>query len=132
MTHRSACLLDHHGAAVATLAVQFRDGHYEGTIGLNKISPPLLQLFEEFEAIVEGQIFSLLDEVQEKLDSLPLRVAFEDGSDADVLDLQVFPSRRQVSFATLPSQDRDGEAVSIAPGNDVKRLHSEGDLLPLT
>ena len=60
--------------------------------------PQLRQLFEEFEAIVETQMFALLDDIEGRIEATALRVAFADGSSAPVRDLQVFPSTRAVSF----------------------------------
>ena len=62
--------------------------------------PGLKRLFEEYEEIVEGQIFALLDGIEEKIGVIPFKVSFEDGTEASVEDLQVFPSTGAVSFKT--------------------------------
>ncbi|SRR6266540_2864622 len=100
MTNRPIYLIDQSSARVAALDVQFRDDHFEGTISLDATPPQLRELFEQFEGIVEGQMFSLLDDIEEKIAAVPLRVVFEDGAEADVVDLQVFPSTNAVSFKT--------------------------------
>jgi hypothetical protein len=100
MMHKPLCLVDQSAGNVATLDVQFRDDHYEGTISLDATPPQLRQLFEQFEEVVEGQMFSLLDDIEEKIGTIPLRVRFDDGEEADVADLQVFPSTNAVSFKT--------------------------------
>jgi hypothetical protein len=44
-------------------------------------------------------MFRLLDAVEERIAAIPLKVSFEDGTQSDLEDLQVFPSRLAVSFA---------------------------------
>jgi hypothetical protein len=100
MTQRPIRLIDQDSARLATLDVQFRDDHFEGTISLEATPPYLRQLFEQFEEVVEGQMFSLLDAIEEKIEAARLRVLLEDGAEACVTDLQVFPSRNAVSFKT--------------------------------
>src|SRR5436309_12646396 len=100
MTNRPLYLIDQNSARVAAVDVEFREDHFEGTISLDTIPPQLRQLFEQFEEIVEGQMFSLLDDIEEKIGAIPLRVFFENGAEADVTDLQVFPSTKAVSFKT--------------------------------
>ncbi len=98
MTHKPICLIDTNGAQIATLDVQLREDHYEGTISLDATPRQIRQLFEQFEEIVEGQMFSLLDDIEEKIGTISLRVRFDDGGEAPVADLQVFPSTNAVSF----------------------------------
>src|SRR4051812_21283473 len=100
MTLRPTHLIDQNSAKAGTLDVVFRDGHFEGTISLGITPPQLRQLFEQFEEIVEGQMFSLLDAIEEKIEDIPLRVVFENGMEASITDLQVFPSTNSVSFKT--------------------------------
>lgn len=98
MTHRPTYLIDPSSVRVATLDVRFQDGQFEGTISLDTTPPHLRKLFEQFEEIVEGQMFSLLDDIEEKIGTIPLRAVFDDGTEQYVADLQVFPSTRAVSF----------------------------------
>ena len=100
MTHRPTHLIDASSTKVAVLDVRFHDGHFEGAISLDATPPHLQQLFEQFEEIVEGQMFSLLDEIEEKIGTVALRAVFDDGSEAQVADLQIFPRTRAVSFTT--------------------------------
>jgi hypothetical protein len=62
---------------------------------------PLRRLFEEYEEIVNSQTFSLLDEVEEKIENLHLKVAFEDGYEAALADVQIYPSTNKVSFQVI-------------------------------
>lgn len=100
MAIRPVYLLDGGSNRVADLNATFTGEHYEGTISLEYMPPELKRLFEEYEGIVEGQMFSLLDGIEEKIGTIPFRVSFEDGSQAYVEDLQVFPSTGAVSFKT--------------------------------
>ncbi len=100
MTSRPIYLLDQCDNRVAALNVTFTGTHYEGTIALERTPAELRQLFEEYEAVVEGQMFSLLDGIEEKIGAIAFKVSFEDGAEAYVEDLQVFPSTGAVSFRT--------------------------------
>jgi hypothetical protein len=66
--------------------------------------------FEEYEEIVNGQIFSLLDEIGDKVQSLSLRIVFADGREARPDDLQIYPATGKVSFRAARSavQRRQG------------------------
>ena len=101
MTPRPISLIDQSTERVASLEVGPVGDHFEGAISLDTTPPELKQLFEEYEEIVEGQILSLLDEIEEKISSIPIRAVFDNGSMADVRDLQVFPTTRSVSFKTI-------------------------------
>jgi hypothetical protein len=98
MTPRPTYLLDQGNRRVAVLNVTFAGSHYEGTICLEDTPADLKRLFEEYEEIVEGQMFSLLDGIEEKIDGIPFKISVENGGEAYVEDLQVFPSTGAVSF----------------------------------
>jgi hypothetical protein len=83
---------------LATAEVADEVGYYGGTIDLQLTPAHLRALFEEFEEIVNGQMFVFLDEIQKKIGSLPIKVVFDDGCEVCVEDLQVFPSTGDVSF----------------------------------
>lgn len=100
MTSQPIYLIDPSTARVAALDVASVGDHFEGTISLELTPLHLKQLFEEYEEIVEGQIFSLLNEIEERIGTIPLRAVFDNGSEAAVCDLQVFPTTRSVSFKT--------------------------------
>jgi hypothetical protein len=100
MNTRPIYLLDRSRARIAVLDVADVGGRYEGTINLETTPPPLRKLFEEFEAVVEGQTFSLLDAVEDQIEAISLKVAFEDGTEAYIEDFQAFPSTGAVSFKT--------------------------------
>jgi hypothetical protein len=100
MTQQPAYLLDQGNHRVAVLNVRLTGTHYEGTISLEHSPPELKQIFEEYEEIVEGQMFSLLDGIEGKIGAIPFKVSFENRTEAYVEDLQVFPSTGAVSFKT--------------------------------
>jgi hypothetical protein len=98
MTTQPIYLIDQSAKTVAVLNVEHGDDVYCGTICLDATPPELKHLFEEFEENVEGQMFSLADEIEEKIGVIPLRVVFPNGLAAYVDDLQVYPSTKRVSF----------------------------------
>jgi len=98
MTTQPIYLLDHSLREVAVLDVELFGDRYRGTICLDATPPELLHLFEEFEENIEGQMFSLADEIEEKIVPIQLRVVFPGGLEADVDDLQVYPNMKRVSF----------------------------------
>jgi len=99
-------LVDRSRAVLAVAQVADEDGSFGGTIDLRSTPAELRALFEEFEEIVNGQMFVFLDEIQKKIGALPIRARFDDGSEADIHDLQVFPSTGDVSFRLAGGRDR--------------------------
>src|SRR5438046_2602028 len=98
MTTQPMYLVDQSSTRVAVLNVEPSGDRYRGTICLDATPPELKHLFEEFEENVEGQMFSLADEIEEKIGVIPLRVVFPNGREAYVDDLQIYPSTKRVSF----------------------------------
>jgi hypothetical protein len=74
----------------------------------------LRQLFAEFEEVVEGQVFSLLDQIEDRIRNVGLRVLWEDGSSTSVSDLQVFPSTGAVSLQADPPATMPLNGVATA------------------
>src|SRR5687768_13441101 len=100
MTCRPVYLVDQASARIARLDVRSAGDRYQGTISLEETPPQLKHLFEEFEEMVEGQMFELAEEIEEKIAMMPLKAVFEDGTEARVEELQVFPRTKRVSFKT--------------------------------
>lgn len=98
MSAKPIHLLDQSRTRIASLNVTAVGPHYEGDVSLDSTPPHLMELFERYEAIVEGQMFGLLDSIEANISEAGLRVAFEDGTETYVEDLQVFPSRNAISF----------------------------------
>jgi len=95
---RPVALVDPLDKRIAELNVQDCGSRYQGTLSLGAARPEVRDLFSQFEEIVEGQMFSFIDEIEDQIDHLDLRVLFEDGSRKCVEDLQVYPSTNAVSF----------------------------------
>ena len=96
-------LIDRSRTIVASAQMADEDIHYSGTIDLASTLPALRALFDEFEEAVSGQVFSFADEVQAKISSYGIRACFDDGLEAEVNDLQVFPTAGDVSFKLVGS-----------------------------
>ena len=105
MNTRTVKLIDQSRDVLAVTQVADEGDHYGGTIDLEGAPASLRALFDEFEEIVNGQMFSFLDAIQEKIGSLPIKAVFDNGREVYVKDLQVFPSTGEVSFksAEVPS-----------------------------
>src|SRR5262245_54890427 len=91
-------LLDKAGNQLATAEVVQRDAFFAGKIDLRGTPSAIRVLFDEFEEVVNDQAFSVVDEIQDKLEALSIKAVFADGTQADLFDLQVFPSVGDVSF----------------------------------
>ncbi len=100
-------LRDDSATVVAVLRVTLLGDLYRGTIDLAATPPRVKSLFVRFEENVEGQMFTLADEVEAEIAALRLRVTLPNGSSASVENLQLYPTTGKVSF-TL--RDRVGPA----------------------
>jgi hypothetical protein len=111
MQTQTVKLIDPSGKVVATAQVADEGAFYGGTIDLRETPPNLRALFEAFEEIVNGQMFALLDDIQERIGALSLKAVFDSGQEAYVKDLQVFPSTGDVSFKLAEVSAHSGRAV---------------------
>lgn len=98
MTEQTVRFRDPSGTVVAVARVSEEGDRWGGTIDLALAAPAVRAVFEEFEEIVNGQMFSFLDEIQAKVSGLGLVAEFENGSSIPTADLQVYPSTGDVSF----------------------------------
>ena len=98
MSNAIVRLVDKAGNLVATTEVANHGAYFGGTIDLRATPPSVRALFDEFEEVVNDQVFTVADEIQEKLEALSIKAVFEDGTQADLYDLQVFPTAGDVSF----------------------------------
>ncbi len=101
MISQHVTLIDQERKVVATAKVAEQDGTFTGRIDLSPMSATLQRLFEEYETIVNDQTFSLLDEIEERIGTLSLKVVFEDGHEAALTDVQIYPSTKNVSFKVV-------------------------------
>jgi hypothetical protein len=101
MISQRVTLIDQGRQVVATAQVAEQDGTFIGRINLSSMPAEFRRLFEEYEAIVNTQTFSLLDEIEEQIETFHLKVVFEDGHEAALADVQIYPSTNKVSFQVL-------------------------------
>ena len=123
ISHR-VTLIDQGRRVIAAVQVAEQDGAFVGRIDLSLMPVPLRRLFEEYEEIVNTQAFSLLDEIEAKIENLHLKVAFEDGSEAALADVQIYPSTNKVSFQ-VP------KGIASRPGGTSERTLMDIDLSPI-
>jgi hypothetical protein len=124
MISQRVTLIDQGRQVVATAQVTEQDGSFIGRIDLSPMPVSLRRLFEEYEEIVYTHIFSLLDEIEEKIANLHLKVIFEDGYEAALVDVQIYPSTNKVSFQVL-------KGIISQPGGTPERSSMETDSLPI-
>lgn len=94
-------IVDRERKVVATAHVTEQGGYFSGVVNLRSMPAQLRQQFEEYEETVNHQLFSLLDDVEERIGHLLLRVVFEDGYEAELADVQIYPSAKKVSFRAV-------------------------------
>jgi hypothetical protein len=91
-------IIDPGREVVATAQVTKRGECFAGLIDLSRMPASLREIFNEYEEIINGQMFSLLDEIEEQIGTARLKVVFEGGSESPVEEIQIYPSTRRVSF----------------------------------
>src|SRR5260370_30592634 len=91
-------LIDPNRNVVATAHVEEKHGLFAGHVDLASMPPRLRQLFLEFEEMVNNQVFSVLDEIEDKIASVGLQIVFPNGQEASLRDLQIYPSTGGISF----------------------------------
>jgi hypothetical protein len=87
---------------VAVAAVADEGDHFAGTIDLSATPPAMLAVFREWEEVVNGQMFSFLDEVEARVAALGLRAELDEGEPVRIRNLQVYPGHGEVSFQLAP------------------------------
>ena len=118
MSSQCVTLIDHDRQVVATVHVAEQHDQFIGRIDCSAMPLPLQWLFTEYEEIVSTWVFSLLDAVEDQIATLHLRGVFEDGHEAALTDVQIYPSTQTVSFQIVP-----GGSPLAAPD---KRLQGDG------
>jgi hypothetical protein len=101
MISQRVTLIDQGWQVVATAQVAEQDSTCIGRINLSSMPAELRRLFEEYEEIVNTHTFSLLDEIEEQIGALHLKAVFEDGHEAALADVQIYPSTNKVSLQVL-------------------------------
>jgi len=125
MTAQRVRLIDQHGQVIATAQVTEENGSFRGHIDPTSIHEPFRQLFEEYEEVVNSRMFSLLDDIEQKIEDLSLAVLFDDASQAKISDLQIYPKTRKVSFIPLKKETVQGvRDDSTNPGTSNSHIHA--------
>lgn len=101
MSSQQVTLIDQKHAVIASAQVTEQDGTFTGRVDLSPMPGALRRQFEASEEIVNNQMFSLLDEIEEKIGTMRLKVVFADGRVAPLADLQIYPSTKKVSFKAV-------------------------------
>lgn len=106
MNPQTVKLFDQFQKVLATAQVAHEGDRYGGTIDLQSMPDGMRALFDEFEEIVNGQMLSFLDEIQVKIGAIPIKAVFDNGYEAFVKDLQIYPSTGDISFkfSEIPAQ----------------------------
>ena len=104
MDTRRVRFIDSSGPVVATAQMADEDGRFGGMIDLRLTPSGLRSLFDEFEEIVDGQMLSFLDDIQQRIAAQPLRAAFDDGTETAASDLQAYPRAGDVPFRCAGGQ----------------------------
>ena len=91
-------LIDKSGAVVAMGTVADEGDFYGGEMTSIPPGSSCRALFEEFESIVNDQMFSFLPDLEAKIEATGIRVVFDDGAQGEVKELQIFPTTGDVSF----------------------------------
>jgi uncharacterized protein YlaN (UPF0358 family) len=116
MMHMQMIKLIDPNCIVVAIAQVVADGEgYRGRIDLSLMPAKLQEQFAEYEEIVNGQMFSLLDEVEEQIRVLRLKIRFDTGYEVEAEDLQIYPSTNRISFKLVeePSQSAVEEPVAV-------------------
>jgi hypothetical protein len=126
MKARTVRLIDATGRPLGTGQLDEQGEHFAGTLDSLALPLDMKALFEEFEEIVNGQMFSFLDAIQAKINSLGIKVIFDDGSEAYVRDLQIFPSTGDFSFKLAQAPIWNGK-TETQPGSQYPTVSTQID-----
>lgn len=89
---------------VATAQVSEQDGCLAGRIDPGSMPATLQHQFEEYEEMVNQQMFIFLDDLEEKIERLFLKAVFADGRVIQLTDVQIYPSTQSVSFKVVAAR----------------------------
>lgn len=119
MTIKNVILVDRSQRAIAKATIEERNGLFQGEVDLASMPLDVRQTFDEFEQIVNEAAFGCLDEMEQQITDLGIKAAFDDGSTAEVQDLQIWPSTGGISFRggakTVTVPFREANSYSIQP-----------------
>src|SRR5262245_55690516 len=98
MNLQKVILTDANGNMVARAEVAENRGVFSGAVDLGPMAAAMRAVFDEFEGAVNGQQFSVLDEIEDRITALGIAVRFDGGHPSPVTDLQIYPNANAVSF----------------------------------
>ena len=98
MSSQRVTIIDQSRQVVATAEVSEQGGYFAGRVDLSLMPAALQHQFEEYEEVVNQQMFSFLNELEDKIEGLLLKVVFANGNVAQLADVQIYPSTKRVSF----------------------------------
>jgi hypothetical protein len=141
MTKETVKLIDPSGALVAVAVVADEGPSYSGTVDLTRTPAEVRALFDEFDEIVNGQMFHFLDEIEGKIAGLGIRAVFENGREVPVRHLQVHSSSGELCFklAELATPGTDSASPGtqetsptrkhavVLPGESNEEISRKGD-----
>lgn len=90
-------IIDRAGRMVAQVNVDLKDGRFEGWVETLTSEKDIRELFQTYEDVVDGQVLSLLDAIEQRIDALD--AVFATSSETTpISDVQIFPRDMVVSF----------------------------------
>jgi hypothetical protein len=114
MSVRTIKLLGPAGELLATGQVDWEQDRFTGQFDLQSMPAAPLQLFQEFEELVNDQILSLLDDIEQRIRDLGVKVGFDDGRVVVVENLQIYPSTGLASFKAVSLEAEQGRIARSA------------------
>jgi hypothetical protein len=121
--------IDTSGKLIANAVVARQDSLLVGSVDLQGMPSTLRAKFDEYEQIVNGQVFSLLEQIENEIAAMGIKAVLDDGSEEDVTDLQIYPSDHAVSFklrthgtAAAMSAPADTAATALNPLSQENRI----------
>jgi hypothetical protein len=93
-------LVDAQGNLIGMVRVSAEGGLWSGEIDLSSSAPSMVSLFTRLEELVNGQMLSLVDDVETEISQLGAQFLVADKEALPVEDLQIYPAQHEVSFRT--------------------------------
>lgn len=114
MDMQTVKLLDANCTVLAIAQVVEHGEGYRGKIDLSFMPVRLQEKFAEYEELVNGQMFSLVDELEEQIRALRLKIRFDTGDEVETEDLQIYPSTKHISFKLVEEPNHSAIAEPMA------------------
>ena len=98
MTPRTIKIYERQIGLIATGGVIQSRGIYSGSINRESMPESIRSLFDGYEEIVNNQMFSRLDAIEDRVAAVLGKVIFDDGFEAPIKAVQIFPRMGTISF----------------------------------